>query len=367
MRIGIDISVTEINQAGTAVYTSNLVNSLKRGEDQPKYHLFSANLPRKMGEKKTMGSRLDTLYRDLIWTHIILPRQARRARLDVLHMPANIIPVRVSCPTVVTILDTTVLESPQNFTLWHRNYSRFLIPWAAKHASRIITISEQSKRDIVRLLGIDEKKVVVTHLAASSRFQLVTSSAISEIKLRYKLRDRFILIVGTLEPRKNLKRLLRALSLLRQYDDSFNLVHAGPQGWLFEDIMEEVSQLELGDSVRFLGHVPLNDLVVLYNAATLFVYPSLYEGFGLPVLEAMSCGCPVVTSNISSLPEVIGDAGILVDPYNEKEISAAIKEIWLNDSIAKDLGKKGLDRSKIFSWERCARETYDVYLSVRDF
>ena len=209
------------------------------------------------------------------------------------------------------------------------------------------------------------QKVVVTYLAAALEFQLVAQPEANRIRELYDL-DQYIFTVGALEPRKNLIRLLQAFARLRAEGYSGLLVHAGPNGWQYEDVMVEVRRLELNSSVRFLGRVPMQDLIGLYNAALLFVYPSLYEGFGLPVLEAMACGCPVVTSNVSSLPEVAGDAAILVDPYDVQQLAVAMQEVWTNPNCAHELTQRGRTQAQRFSWERCAQETLAVYRQAFD-
>lgn len=365
MRIGIDLSITQINQAGTGIYARSLVQALHELDTGDEYHLFAVNQQRDMARQKTLRTRFDTLYRDLIWTHGLLPHKVRRAGIDLLHMPANVIPMRPPCPTVVTILDTTIFKTPRHFTFWHRTYARVFTPLAAKRAATVLTISQQSKNDIVRQFRIAPDKVAVTYLAASPRFRPLPESAVSEVAQRYGLnRGTFILTVGTIEPRKNFLRLFQAFALLRQSGCPYHLVHAGPRGWLFEDILVEVERLELQGAIHFLGRVPLEDLVGLYNTAAMFVYPSLYEGFGLPVLEAMACGCPVVTSNISSLPEVVGTAGILVDPYNVQQLAHAMRHVIDDPATTHTMREQSLARARLFSWERCARETHAIYRQV---
>lgn len=360
MKIGIDLSVVNINQAGTAIYAHNLVEALKSLSDKDEYRIFAVNQQYDMAQRKTARSRLDTIYRDLVWMHGILPWQAWRAQVNVLHVPMGVMPLFVPCPTIVSILDTTILQMPQNFTVWHRNYSRLLIPLAARRASKILTISEHSKRDIVRQFKVPTEKVVVTYLAASAQFRPLSEAKVLEVKRRYNL-DTFILTVGTLEPRKNISRLLQAFALLRRRGLACQLVHVGPKGWLYDSVLADVERLGLEGSVRFWGRVPLDDLVGLYNAAKVFVYPSLYEGFGLPVLEAMACGCPVVASNKSSIPEVVGEAGVTIDPLNVEALAGAINRVLADTTLAQSLHQRGLERASRFSWQRCAQETAAVY------
>jgi glycosyltransferase involved in cell wall biosynthesis len=349
-----------VDQAGTSIYACSLANALKCLESEDTYRFFAENTINNTVRRKTFRSRSMALYRDIIWTHLILPMQARHADVEILHMPANVIPLFQPCPTVVTILDTTVFQIPEKFTLWHRNYYRVFIMLASKNAKAILTISEQSKRDIVSQLHVAPEKVTVTYLAASPRFQLVSDREILETRQKYDLQT-FILTIGTLEPRKNMIRLLQAFASLRQAGFCYQLIHAGPHGWLFEDVLAEVERLGLHDAVRFLGRVPLEDLVRLYNAASAFVYPSLYEGFGIPVLEAMACGCPVITSNISSLPEVVGEAGMLIDPYNVQELAEALRQVLEDAALKHQLREKGLSRASLFSWRRCAQQTQAIY------
>lgn len=364
MRIGIDLSVTNINQAGTGVYASSLINALRQINTEHEYCVFQVKQHHDMSSRKTWRSRLETIYRDIVWMHGILPWRVKQAKIDLLHMPANIIPLHSSCPAVVFIHDTIIFNSPQDFPFWQRNYFRLFMPWTAKQASMILTNSEHSKQDIIRHLGVPPDKVAVTYLAAASVFRAISSAVVSAVRLHYSLESPFILVVGTLEPRKNLVRLLQAFAQVRQNTPSLQLIHAGPRGWLFDDVMQEVESLGLQDSVRFLGRVPLEDLVGLYNAASVFIYPSLYEGFGLPVLEAMACGCPVITSNISSLPEVAGDAAVLIDPYNVSQLAEAIRNIFEDETQALLMRQSGLERAKQFSWERCAQKTLAVYKQV---
>jgi glycosyltransferase involved in cell wall biosynthesis len=362
MKIGLDLSVVKINQAGSGIYASNLAQALMGLESQHRYELFSVRQSQTMSAPKTVRSRLQTLYRDLLWMHVLLPYQVRRAKTDILHMPFGIMPYRSPCPTVVSILDTTICATPQNFPFWHRNYARRFMPLAANHAARIITISAHSKRDIVHEFGVSADKIVVTPLGASAQFTPLASAVSASVRRTYGLGDGpIIFTVGTLEPRKNLVRLLQAFARLRRRFPALLLVHAGPKGWHFTNILAETESLGLQQAVRFLGRVPIDDLARLYNTAALFVYPSLYEGFGLPVLEAMACGSPVITSNISSLPEVVGDAGILVDPYSVDEITTAMERMLSDAPLAEQLRQRGLERARMFSWERCAQETLAVY------
>ena len=364
MNIGLDISLAAIDQAGTSVYISRLIEALKCLPTSDKFVYFSVRQHRDMSAKKTVRTRLDTLYRDLVWMHAELPLKARRAGVDALHMPAGISPYWSSTPVLLTILDTILFQMPESFPTWQRHYFQAMGPRSAQHADRILTISEQSKRDIIRQFNVASEKVTVTYLAAGPEFRSLPQENITAVRQLYGLGERFILTVGGIEPRKNLGRLLEAFAKLRCEGCPYQLVHVGPKGWHQENLTIKIDQLGLQGSVRFLGLLPLEDLVAIYNAASLFVYPSLYEGFGLPILEAMACGCPVVTSNTSSMPEVAGDAAVLVDPYQVDAIATGIAEVLENTSFATELRQRGRLQAQRFSWQQTALETLKVYHEV---
>lgn len=360
MKIAIDLSITKINQAGTAVYAANLIEALQRVDHRNQYQIFAVNQTRTMGQRKTLGSRTKVIYHDMIWHHAILPWKAQRAGADLLFMPANTTPLFTPCPTVVAIHDIMPVARPQQFTFWFRNYARIFMPLSARRSALILTCSAHSKQDIVERFNVPPEKVAVTHLAANSKFHPVSPEAIATIKQKHGL-DQFILVVGTLEPRKNIVRLIQAYAEVRKAGITIPLVHVGSRGWLYDEVFSEVERLGLEGSVRFLGRASLDDLVNFYNAATVFVYPSLYEGFGIPVLEAMSCGCPTITSNLSSLPEVIGDAGIMIDPYNVDQLASEIRHVLEDRALAEDMRLRGLARSKFFTWEHCAQDTMAAF------
>lgn len=363
MKIGIDLSILNVNQAGTATYVNNLAKALKIVDNENDYLFFAVKHYHSMSRHKTFRTRMETIYRDLLWTHGVLSYKTLLAKVDILHMPANIIPIVTSCPTIVTLHDTIILKETQIFPIWQRNYFRVFMPLSAKRSSHILTNSKHSKHDICKYLNIIPDKVTVTYLASSPDFKQISDMEISKIRQKYNLGS-YILTVGALEPRKNINRLLEAFALLRERRLPYQLIHVGPKGWFYDEVFSNVYRLQLQDSVRFLGKVDLDDLVGLYNAASVFVFPSLYEGFGLPVLEAMACGCPVVTSKLSSLPEVVGDAGLTINPYDVQQLAKTIQQVLEDEALAKDMRQRGVERSKMFSWKRCAEETLNVYRQV---
>ena len=234
-----------------------------------------------------------------------------------------------------------------------------------RQATRIITVSEHARGEIVELLGVSEEKVTVTYEGAGSQYKPLSISWEKQVEFqaKYNLPERFLLYVGTIEPRKNLERLIEAYYVYKREEPNseLKLVLAGGKGWLYEGICTRVQELHLEQDIVFTGYVDGEDLPFLYNMAIAFVYPSLYEGFGLPPLEAMSCGTPVISSNTSSIPEVVGEAGILIDPYQVNDLAAAIYKVAGSLSLQDELSRKGLERAQLFSWKKCAEETLQVY------
>lgn len=243
-----------------------------------------------------------------------------------------------------------------------RLYFRCVGQWAAQSSRLIVTVSESAKRDIVRSVGVPERKVRVVHEGIDDTFKVVSDlQLLRSVRTQYRLPDRFILAVGTLEPRKNLPALIQAYRTIRRSSSTqLGLVIAGRTGWKATTLQQEAD----GDDVTFTGFVPQQHLVALYNLAEMFVLPSLYEGFGFPPLEAMACGCPVIVSNRGSLPEVVGDAAILIDPEREESIAAAIRMLEGNHSLRVSLIGRGFERIKSFSWKSTAKHTEALYKQV---
>lgn len=357
-RIALDTTIAALDRAGTGRYIPSLEASLLPILGQRLVSIQSRFASPHTGPR-TAGAMGRTLVRDLWWHQAGVERTARRVGADVLHLPAAVGPVRGRLPTVVTIHDLSVLHGPQDFRPWFRNYARVVIPRLARRAARVITVSETTRRDVMEHLGLPEERVVAVPNGVDGSWRQATSR-------RDDLPPRYVLSVGTLEPRKNLVRLFEAVRLLgeRPATRDIVLIHAGGYGWLADDIVRAAHSPALRGRVRLLGYVTQEDITSLYGQARLLAYPSLFEGFGLPVLEAMACGCPVVTSDRSSLPEVAGDAAILVDPESVDAIAEGIRRVWEDDALAADFRARGLERARLFSWERTARLTADVYESV---
>jgi len=366
VRIAIDARLVYYHQAGIGQYILRLTQALAQIDREDEFILFKSR------KDKTHIVDQANFKQQKLWTpnhhrfeRLAMSLELAPFSLDVLHSPDFIPPARTRCPSVITMHDLAFLLYPRFLT---RDSARYYgqVDLAARQADHIIAVSESTKRDTVRLLGVPEAKITVIYEAAHPLFTPITNEeALDRIRARYHLPSEFILFVSTIEPRKNLPTLLRAFRRLRDnYKSQATLAIAGNRGWLAEEVDAVLDELRLGDAVRFLGGVANEELVYLYNAAKLFVLPSFYEGFGLPPLEAMACGTPVIVSKVSSLPEVVGDAGLLVEPEDVEGLTVAMWRVLTDDNLRREMRAKGLKRAAKFSWERAARETLAVYRQV---
>jgi glycosyltransferase involved in cell wall biosynthesis len=297
-----------------------------------------------------------------LWMQAALPWQMARLRLDVCHFTNSVAPLWAPCPTVITIHDMTLWLYPQYHYRARLLAMRPIVPLAAKRAHTIIAVSHSTKRDIIRILGVPEDKVHVVHEAPSDAFRLLPVQEGDALLRHHHLPRPFILFVGTIEPRKNLVRLLQAFERLRNTRCvPHRLVLVGQRGWKDEEIFATVDRLGLASEVCFLGYVSQAELVGLYNQADALVFPSNYEGFGLPVLEAMACGTPVVTARNSSLEEVAGDAAEYVDASSVESIADGLRQVLLNGDRRAELSAKGLVRVGSFTWAEAAAKTRQLY------
>ncbi len=299
------------------------------------------------------------IWPSMLWTQFGLPLDLLRNRLrpDVFFTPTHYAPRYCPVPLVITIFDLSFLK--KEFELFFRLRDLWqLRSWTAysvKNAAHILTISEHSKQDIVSVYGVPSPKVTVTYLGPDPVFSQSTVHP-GDVNA---LPERYVLFVGTIQPRKNLERLIDAFSMVAT--EGMHLVIAGRKGWLYEAIFAKARESAASERIRFLGYVPEEELPSLFANASVFVLPSLYEGFGIPVLNAFAARVPVVASNVSSLPEIVGDAGVLVDPYSVSAIADGIEKALRE---ADNLRKKGSERVKLFSWERCASQTLAILRGV---
>ncbi len=368
MRFAIDATSIPRLMAGAAVYTDNLIRAVATLDQENEYVIFAKDdsfddLRRDKPPFRTVHVPARSRPVRLMWEQFVLPAQLRRHRIGVIHSPHHTAPVvAVGCRRVVTFHDLTFFILPERYPPSRLAYFR-AVSWAtAKLADTLICPSHTVRDDIVRLLRVSPEKVRAIAEAAAPGFQpLEDEAALERLRSRYLLPERFILNVGSLEPGKNRATLLRAYGKLRERGLEHKLVIVGQRAWKYRNDFHLAEQLGLKGEVMFSGYVPPEDMAAVYNAADLFVFPSLYEGFGLPVLEAMACGVPVVASNVSAIPEVAGEAALLVEPLDVEQLCDSMERILRDKRLQATLRRRGLERTKGFSWERAARETVAVY------
>lgn len=360
MKIGIDISQI-VYGTGVSVYTQNLVENLLQIDHQNEYKLLFSSLRQSLPENfkiqnkkaKIIKFPLPPTILEPLWNKWHFPAVERFiGQIDVFHS-SDWTQAPSKAAKVTTIHDFAFLKFPQTAHPKIKAVHLRRFEWIKKEADLVIVVSQATKKDAMEILGIPENKIRVIYEAAPLDLKPVKDKKkIIEVKKRFKISGDYLLSVATLEPRKNLKRIIQAFCLLKT--KGLKLVIAGKQGW------GDFKGLKSKD-VIFTGYVTRQDLAALYSGALCLVFPSLYEGFGLPILEAMVCNCPVLTSNVSSMPEVAGQAGLLVDPLDIEEIAGGLGEMVNNKNLRQDLVKKGFVQVKKFSWEKTARETLKVY------
>ena len=303
----------------------------------------------------------------IVWEQVAQPLALRRLHADVYHGLAFVGPLwGPNIPQVITVHDLSFVRYPETLPVWKARYLRWFTRWSVQRAHKVIAVSESTRQDLLRWLALPATKVVTVPNGVSDRFHPLADADVQAWRERRGLPDAFFLFVGTLQPRKNLETLVRAYARWRSRTTgpAWPLLIGGARGWYYERLFALVQELGLGNEVQFLGYVPGEDLPYLYNAATVFVYPSLFEGFGLPVLEAMACGTPVIVADTSSLPEVVGDAGVRVPPLDVEAWADALAEMYEDAQRRREFGERARRRASAFSWERTAALTLNVYRDV---
>ncbi len=367
MRIAID--VRKLHDFGIGTYVRNLLRQLSRIDHDTDYVLLCQQgdqpIAGQLGENfRTMTERAGQYS---FAEQLSVPFHLSRASPHLFHTPHYILPVLTPCRSIVTIHDCIHLIFPQY--LPHRAahaYARTMF-WTAVHrASRILTVSEASKKDILRFFGVPSERVTVIYNAIDDRFfEQPSEEQIVRVRERYQLHDRFLMYAGNVKPHKNIERLIDAFVLLRKKGlDDLKLLITGSEISRYSTLRRAVHRHNLHRHVRFLGYQSEETLAALYRLADVFVFPSLYEGFGLPPLEAMASGTPVVASNVSSLPEVVGDAGVLVNPYDPQAIADGVVNVLEDDALRHDLTARGLKRARTFSWAESVRQIRQIYQDV---
>lgn len=373
MNIAINTLSLNRTKAGMGNYIWNLVNCLASIDRKNGYYIFVSDRNKHLFDIKRgnfkiikVGRRFSEGPLRFLWEQFALPKCIKKLDIDILHSPGFVIPFFSKAKNVLTIADLTFIKYPRVHTLIKQKYFGWLIPHSIKKSDRVISISESTKKDILELIDTNPEKIDVIHLAHGKEFNMKNKkNAKNALKTKYGIKPPFLLFVGMIEPRKNLGGVLMALANLKKEGMPHKIVIVGKKGWKYKGVFKTIRELKLGDNVVFTGYVPDADLPIFYNSAEVFMYPCLYEGFGIPILEAMACGCPVITSNISSMPEVAGNAAILVNPESVEEIKQAMKRVISDSKLRADMIRKGMINVKRFNWEKTARETLEVYNSLK--
>lgn len=371
MIIGIDASrANRESKTGTEWYSYNLILELSKIDSQNRYFLYTpnklkddlANLPENFQEKVLNWPPR------YLWTMIRLSFEMLVSPPDLLFVPAHIIPQIAPKKTVTTIMDVGFLRYPELYTSIELKYHRFGLSQAIKKAVKIITISEFTKKEMVKHCSIDPNRIVVIPLGFSKQIfhPIDSEEQISRVIKKYNipLNIPYLIYIGRLEKKKNTSGLIKAFNILKKQGFPHKLVLVGKPGFGFEKIKELIKRFHLEDEVITTGWVLEKDLPFLLSGASLFVFPSFYEGFGIPLLEAMACATPIVASKAASIPEVVGEAGLLFDPYQTEEMAEVIKKVISNNNLRDTLVQKGFNRVKEFSWRKCAEKTLEVLKEV---
>ncbi len=367
MKIGIDVREISGQKAGKGHYVKQLILHLKDVDKENQYFLYSDS-DFDIGNLPSNFNKVIISAPSFLWHFFASLSLKFTNKVDVfLATTSYIIPALSFVKCVTVICDLVVFSRfSEKHILKSRILEKITLKRAIKKSSKIIAISKNTKEDIFAHFGTPSEKIAVIYLAASESFMPIENKEIVyEVAKKYNLPLKFILFVGTLEPRKNIPKLIESYMMLETViRREFKLVIVGKKGWYYKEIFDAVKKTKLEKDIIFTGYIPDNDLPIIYNAASLFIFPSLYEGFGLPILEALSCGIPTIVSNISSLPEIVGNAAILVDPNNKKEISNAIQKVLFSASLNQELRQVGPIQAAEFSWSKTARETLLVLEEV---
>jgi len=365
MKVGLITGDAGSVRSGMHNYIFNLIDRLKKNPDldltlitYEKQTIFP-DIPNKTPSYPFPG------FSPFFWSQFLSLQKNMFRGFDIVHNPAHY-PLlnKPSAKYICTIHDITPVSHPQFHSRWRSFYNRIALPRLVKYSDKIITDSLQTKKDLISYYSVPDNKISVIYLGASQEFKKLDTNATDAIRQKHNLHDPFVLFVGNLEPRKNIPNLIRAFAQCRKQRPELKLVISGRKGWMFGEIFNTIAELRVEKSVRFLDYVPHEDLPALYNAASIFVYIPFYEGFGLPPLEAMQCGIPVITSNTSSLPEIMGDEGIMVDPNDIPDLVDKMNLLLTDDKARRENILYNLSRCQQFSWDKCAHQTMKIYEEV---
>jgi glycosyltransferase involved in cell wall biosynthesis len=369
MHIAIDAHSVGTGLAGNETYAANLVEALAEVDRENLYTVYVTRpegVERFAGRWPNVRARKTLPHTPLLRVPFTLSAELRRRPVDLLHVQYTAPPL-APCPVVATIHDLSFEHLPETFKRRSWMQLRLTVRRTARRAAQVVAPSEFTRRDLLETYGLDPARVTAIPLAASPRFRPADEEEIGRVRRLYRLGGEYVLAVGSIQPRKNLARLVRAYSLLRRERGRSNLpqlVLVGKRAWLYGETLRAIEEEAAGGSVILTGYVSEGDLPALYSGALCFAYPSYFEGFGLPPLEAMSCGAPVLTGNVTSLPEVVGDAGLTADPFDEGALARALARLIDDDALRAELRARGLQRALAFDWRDTARMTLQVYRRV---
>ena len=367
MRIAIDAHSVGNKLGGNESYATHLIEALAEVDSVNQYTIFVTRREardRFSNRWPNFQVRATLPHTPLIRIPLTLSAELRRNRVDVLHVQFTAPPFS-PCPVVVSIHDLSFEHLPQTFKRRSRTQLRLTVRRSARNASQVIALSNHTRADLIDTYNLPPEKVNVIPLAAADTFSpVIDDNELQRVRQTYGIERKYLLSVGSIQPRKNLRRLIDAYSLLRRQQPECKLpqlVLVGKNAWLYNETLQLLKDREVGSSIIVTGYVPESDLPALYSGALCFIYPSYFEGFGLPPLEAMKCGAPVIVGNKTSLPEVVGDAALMIDPFDINAIATAIQKVSSDAELRSQLRAKGLQRASQFDWKETARRTLAVY------
>ncbi len=378
MKIAIDTLPAKSLYHGMGIYVGNLLSYIVPRGSQHNFVLYTKSnsfLNQKVINSKKLEFKYIRLPRSarVIWEMTFFTSSLKQEKVDIFWGPCNFLPPTKVCKYIVTLHDLSSFTFAKSYPLVRRLYYQYLILNAIRQADYIVTISQATKQDLIRLFSVPEQKIRVIYNGVGAYFQPISNKdQLYQVKEKYRLPDKFIFTIGVMEPKKNTEGLIRAYAKLKKNHlvsdnlHSYKLVIGGSRryGWKNSKIFHLIQSLNLRDDVSFTDLIEPKDLPAIYNLAELFVFPSFYEGFGLPVIEAMACGTPVITSNLSCLPEITGDAAILVNPYDTGDIANKIQEILNNENQRLQMIEKGFLNTKRFSWETASEQILKLFDEV---
>lgn len=360
MKIGVDVRELAGKKAGIGWYVFHVLKNILELDTKNNYTLYSDS---EIDFPAHDNAAIKIIAKGGLGWHYAVTKEMLKDKIDLYWAPTSpIVPALTKVRTIMTIHDMTTFLFPGKHELKGRVINKLYLKKALKKTTKVLAISESTKRDLQKIFPVPDAKIAITYPGYDESFKPLPESEVKAARDKYKLDKEYILCVGTLEPRKNIGGLIESYNLLTdEVKEKYDLVLVGKKGWLYDEIFKRVADLKLQEYIKFLDYVDFADLPAIYNGAEIFVYPSLYEGFGLPPLEAMACGKAVITSNVSSLPEVVGDAAILIDPKNTISLADEIANLLNDLKKIIELEQKSLVQAQKFSWKKTAEKTLEAF------